>query len=66
MIAFDRTAAKHNGFYDTLPDSGFIDIHLKLETAKAENYVVCVYASYSEEMKIDGQRITTQPIQTRK
>ena len=66
MIAFDRTAAKHNGFYDTLPDSGFIDIHLKLETAKNENYVVCVYASYSEEMQIDGQRITTQPIQTRK
>ena len=64
MLAFDRTVAKHNGYYTTVPDTGFIDLHLKLRTPTAKNTVVMVYASYSENMKIDGDRVVFTPIET--
>ena len=62
MIPFDRTAAKHNGFYTTLPDKGTMDIHLKLKQGATlpENYVVVVFASYTEEINIhDGNYFFT-------
>ena len=65
MIPFDRTAAKHNGFYTTLPDSGTMDIHLKLENDKylEDTYVVCVYASYTEEIVIDDGNYSFHPLE---
>ena len=67
MLAFDRTASKHNGYYQTIPDTGTIDIHLKLKDPLqgTDNMVVCVYASYSEDIKIDGDRIYFSPMETR-
>ena len=64
MLAFDRTVAKHNGYYTTVPDTGFIDLHLKLKDPTPKNTVVMVYASYSENMTIDGDRVTFSPIET--
>ena len=65
MIPFDRTAAKHNGFYSTLPDKGTMDIHLKLapDTHLAENYVVIIFASYTEEMNIDEGHFYFTPLE---
>lgn len=59
MIVIDRTNAKHHGYYDTIPDSGYIGIHLKLAHGASlpENYVVGVYASYSEDMYIEEDSI---------
>ena len=48
-----------HGYYDTIPDSGYIGIHLKLAHGASleENYVVGVYASYSEDMYIEEDSI---------
>ena len=61
-IPFDRTQAKHNGFYQTVADSGHIDIHLKIRTVKNEPYYVGVYASYSEKMVLDSSRVSFEPV----
>ena len=59
MIVIDRTNAKHHGFYDTIPDSGYIGIHLKLSHGEKlpVNYVVAVYASYTEDMYYEDDNI---------
>ena len=69
ILAFDRTVAKHNGYYQTIPDKGYIDIHLKLKdyieteaNGGKGNMVVCVYASFSEEMILDGDRFYFNPL----
>lgn len=66
MIPFDRTAANHGGYYDTQPDSGSIDIHLKLAATNTlkTNTVVCVYASYSEDMFLDESNVYFKSIES--
>ena len=53
FLVFDRTADKCNRFHRHIPDSGTMDINLKLHAAKQYNIQVIVYATYSSDLEFD-------------
>ena len=66
MIPFDRTASKHNGYFTTLPDTGTMDIHLKLENGQTlnGNHTIAIYASYTEEIEINDGAYSFRPLES--
>ena len=59
IIAWDRTNDKCNRFHRHVSDSGAISINLKSRTPLSNSITVIVYATYSKDLIIDGDRVLT-------
>jgi len=59
ILAWDRTQDKCNRFHRHITDSGSLSINLKTRTALPNNVTVIVYATYSKDLIIDGDRVLT-------
>ena len=57
FLVFDRSADKCNRFHRHIPDSGTMDINLKLHSAHANNITVIVYATYSSDLEFNPKTL---------
>ena len=57
FLVFDRTPDKCNRFHRHIPESGTMDVNLKLHAASAENITVIVYATYSSDLEFDPKTL---------
>lgn len=59
MLVWDRTQDKCNRFHRHTTDSGSISINLKSRDALAQTVTVVIYATYSKDLSIDGDKVLT-------
>ena len=59
MMVWDRTPDKCNRFHRHIVDSGSISINLKTREAIQQTVTVVIYATYSKDLIIDGDRVLT-------
>ena len=57
FLVFDRTPDKCNRFHRHIPESGTMDVNLKLHAASTENITVIVYATYSSDLEFDPKTL---------
>ena len=57
MLVWDRTPDKCNRFHRHITDSGSISINLKTREPLQQTVTVVIYATYSKDLIIDGDRI---------
>ena len=60
MLVWDRTPDKCNRFHRHAMDSGSISINLKTRTPLANTVTVIIYATYSRDIVIDGNKVLTE------
>ena len=60
MLVWDRTPDKCNRFHRHAMDSGSISINLKTRTPLVSTVTVIIYATYSRDLVIDGDRVLTE------
>ena len=60
MLAWDRTPDKCNRFHRHVMDSGSMSINLKTRTPLPNTVTVIVYATYTKDLIIDGDRVITE------
>lgn len=59
MLVWDRTQDKCNRFHRHITDSGSISINLKSRAALTQTVTVIIYATYSKDLIIDGDKVLT-------
>ena len=59
MLVWDRTQDRCNRFHRHITDSGSISINLKSRQALARTVTVIIYATYSKDLVIDGDKVFT-------
>ena len=59
MLVWDRTPDKCNRFHSHITDSGSISINLKTQEPVQQTVTVVIYATYSKDLIIDGERVLT-------
>ena len=59
MLVWDRTQDRCNRFHRHITDSGSISINLKSRTALVNTVTVIIYATYSKDLIIDGDKVLT-------
>ena len=59
MLVWDRSPDKCNRFHRHTPDSGSISINLKTRTLLDRTVTVIIYATYSKDLIIDGDKVLT-------
>jgi hypothetical protein len=59
MLVWDRTQDKCNRFHRHTTDTGSISINLKSRTALQQTVTVIIYATYSKDLIIDGDKVLT-------
>ena len=59
MLVLDRTPDKCNRFHRHITDSGSISINLKTRKVLDRTVTVIIYATYSKDLVIDGDKILT-------
>ena len=59
MLVWDRTQDRCNRFHRHITDSGSISINLKSRQALARTVTVIIYATYSKDLVIDGDKVLT-------
>ena len=59
MLVWDRTQDRCNRFHRHVSDSGSISINLKSRKALAKTVTVIIYATYSKDLIIDGDKVLT-------
>ena len=59
MLVWDRTPDKCNRFHRHISDSGSISINLKTREPLQQTVTVVIYATYSKDLIIDGERVLT-------
>ena len=59
MLVWDRTPDKCNRFHRHTTDSESISINLKTGTLLDRTVTVIIYATYSKDLVIDGDKILT-------
>ena len=59
ILAWDRTQDKCNRFHRHLSDTGSISINLKTRTVLPSSVTVIIYATYSKDLIIEGDRVLT-------
>ena len=60
ILAWDRTQDKCNRFHRHISDSGSISINLKTRQALANGVTVVIYATYSNDLIIEGDKVITK------
>ena len=60
MLVWDRTPDKCNRFHRHVMDSGSMSINLKTSTPLPNTVTVIVYATYTKDLIIDGDRVITE------
>ena len=60
MLVWDRTPDKCNRFHRHITDSGSISINLKSRRALVKTVTVIIYATYSKDLIIDGDKVLTE------
>ena len=60
MLVWDRTPDKCNRFHRHAMDSGSISINLKTRVPLANTVTVIIYATYSRDIVIDGNKVLTE------
>merc|ERR1712208_204025 len=64
MLVWDRTQDRCNRFHKHITDSGSISINLKSRQALARTVTVIIYATYSKDLVIDGDKVLTDAFRT--
>ena len=59
MLVWDRTPDKCNRFHRHITDSGSISINLKTRKVLDRTVTVIIYATYSKDLVIDGDKVLT-------
>ena len=59
ILVWDRTQDKCNRFHRHLSDTGSISINLKTRTVLPSSVTVIIYATYSKDLIIEGDRVLT-------
>ena len=62
ILAFDRSPAKDNGLLNYYPESGQIAVNVKCNQAIEKNYMVVVFASYSEKLIFVEDKVVSYPL----
>ena len=62
MLVWDRTQDRCNKFHRHVSDSGSISINLKNRKALAKTVTVIIYATYSKDLIIDGDKVLTDAL----
>ena len=60
MLVWDRTQDRCNRFHRHITDSGSISINLKSRRELAKTVTVIIYATYSKDLIIDGDKVLTE------
>ena len=60
MLVWDRTPDKCNRFHRHVMDSGSMSINLKTSVPLPNTVTVIVYATYTKDLIIDGDRVITE------
>ena len=60
MLVWDRTPDKCNRFHRHVMDSGSMSINLKTSAPLGNTVTVIVYATYTKDLIIDGDRVITE------
>ena len=62
ILAFDRSSDKCNRFHRHIPDSGSMDINIKTKNPISQSVTVIIYATYSSDLIIDGNKVIATTI----
>ena len=59
LLVWDRTKDKCNRFHRHQQESGSIDVHIRTKAALTETVTVVMYATYSADLMLEGDKVIT-------
>ena len=59
LLVWDRTQDKCNRFHRHQQESGSIDVHIRTKAALTETVTVVMYATYSADLMLEGDKVIT-------